>query len=78
MYALVYQSKANTVLGLNEIQEMFVKARRFNQKHEITGYLLFYSGDFIQSIEGKQETFIVAFLEHSTGQQARICHTSFF
>lgn len=61
MHALVYQSKAKPVVDLNEIQEMLVKARKYNQKHGITGYLLFYKGDFIQYLEGKKKPVLSLF-----------------
>lgn len=61
MYALVYQSKAKPVFGIQEIQEMLEKARRFNQKHGITGYLLFYKGDFIQYLEGSKKGLLSLF-----------------
>lgn len=61
MYCLVYQSKANPAFGLLQIEKMLQKARAFNQKHNITGCLLFYRGDFIQYLEGDQNDLLALF-----------------
>lgn len=61
MYALVYQSKAKLVFGIQEIQEMLKKARKFNREHQITGCLLFYKGDFIQYLEGNRKRILSLF-----------------
>lgn len=61
MYALVYQSKASTSLGMLQIQEMLKKSRKYNQEQQITGCLLFYKGDFIQYLEGDRKRILEVF-----------------
>lgn len=54
MYNLIYRSKATSILNQNQIQDMLIKARSFNQSNEITGCLLFYHEEFLQYLEGEE------------------------
>ena len=54
MFCLVYKSEASTSWGYAQIQEMLVKARKFNKANGITGCLLYYDGSFLQYLEGNQ------------------------
>jgi hypothetical protein len=40
--------------GLDQIQEMLLKAKVFNHQQGITGCLLYHQGEFIQYLEGNQ------------------------
>ena len=51
MYNLVYKSIAKT-LSTSQINEILVKSRDFNSKHDITGCLIYHEGVFIQYLEG--------------------------
>lgn len=54
MFALVYRSKTVPGFGKLQIQEMLLKARRFNESQRITGCLLYHGGEFLQYLEGNQ------------------------
>jgi len=52
MYTLTHESTAtNTVKGA-EMEELLEKARSNNQNDDITGYLIYYKGRFLQLLEG--------------------------
>lgn len=51
MYNLVYKSIAKT-LSASQVNEILVKSRDFNSKHDITGCLIYHEGVFIQYLEG--------------------------
>lgn len=54
MFSLVYRSRASLVFREDQIQDMLAQARRFNQKNNITGCLLYYQGEFLQYLEGEK------------------------
>ena len=54
MFALVYRSRAVPGFDRLQIQEMLLKARRFNESQGITGCLLYHDGEFLQYLEGNQ------------------------
>ncbi len=54
MYSLVYQSVASSQLRPEDLEELLVRARKFNRSQEITGCLLFFRDIFIQYLEGSQ------------------------
>ncbi|WP_394749831.1 BLUF domain-containing protein [Spongiimicrobium salis] len=54
MFNLVYKSKVNPIFGQTQIQDMLEKARVYNTKNGISGCLLFYKGEFLQYLEGKE------------------------
>ena len=49
---LIYTSRANQNIGDQEFNEILEKARNFNRRNRVTGYLLFNQGAFLQYIEG--------------------------
>ncbi len=50
--ALVYVSSAIYSLNYDEIDHLLTRARERNDKHGITGVLLYIGGNFMQYIEG--------------------------
>ena len=61
MYSLVYRSVAEPFVDTRIIREILETARNFNKKNDITGCLLFYHGEFIQYLEGRQTTVLKLF-----------------
>lgn len=61
MFSIVYRSIASPAFDKAKIKEMIERARRFNKKNHITGCLLFYNGEFVQYLEGKQVTILRLF-----------------
>lgn len=61
MFNLVYKSKASPIFGRAHIQDMLEKAREYNKKNDITGCLLFYKGEFLQYLEGKESNVLDLF-----------------
>ncbi len=55
MYTLTYESKATPLFKETGINDILVAARTFNASQGITGCLIFYSGRFLQILEGPQE-----------------------
>ena len=54
MFCLVYRSVSKTSFKQSDVEKMLSKARMANNKLGITGCLLYYSGEFIQYLEGNQ------------------------
>ncbi len=54
MFCLVYSSIAQPTVDNGVIRDILDTSRKFNSKKKITGCLLFYRGEFIQYLEGKQ------------------------
>lgn len=55
MHHIMYMSKATVAVPEEELKEMLAQWRKYNEKEDITGMLL-YSGDhFVQLIEGPAE-----------------------
>lgn len=54
MFCLVYRSIAQPIVDAGAIRAILETARDFNKKNQITGCLLYYQGEFIQYLEGKQ------------------------
>jgi len=54
MFSLVYKSVGKPGFGLEQIQEMLIKAKAYNHSKGITGCLLYHEGVFIQYLEGNQ------------------------
>lgn len=50
--SVFFVSSASSVLSDAEFERMLARARRRNQKSDITGVLLRYEGAFMQSLEG--------------------------
>ncbi len=56
MYELIYRSVANKDVTATDINNILKTAREFNAKNGITGCLLFHKNEFIQILEGQEET----------------------
>lgn len=52
MYEVTYYSIAKRNITKQDINEILVSSRSFNQKNDITGCLLYYRDQFIQVLEG--------------------------
>ena len=52
MYQLTYASTADEVVTISLVEDIVSKAKKNNEKHNITGFLLFNSGFFLQCLEG--------------------------
>ena len=52
---LIYCSAAPRPLSSNELRDLLVGARRYNERHGITGMLLYADGSFFQVLEGTPE-----------------------
>lgn len=61
MKALIYKSVATDGLSLEQIEQMLVKARMYNNSVGITGMLLYSNGDFVQYLEGDDATIDVLY-----------------
>lgn len=55
MRSLLYLSTATSLLSDEEIINILNTSRSFNQKHSITGLLLYHQGSFLQVIEGEKD-----------------------
>lgn len=60
MYNLVYKSIANSLTSA-QVDEILMESREFNDKHEITGCLIYHDGFFVQYLEGNAEIVLVLF-----------------
>jgi hypothetical protein len=56
MHHIIYLSSAVTPFTKPELMKLLEKARDHNSRHNITGILLYKDGNFLQAIEGDQET----------------------
>ena len=62
LIGLVYISFANNMkMSEDELKEILVKAREKNEKHNVTGMLLYRNGFFIQALEGEGNTVAALF-----------------
>lgn len=66
MFCLVYNSHAVTHMTRMDIQDILDTSIAFNKQHDVTGLLLYRDKQFMQILEGEQDT--VQFL-----YQRRIC-----
>jgi hypothetical protein len=55
MYFLVYVSSAVDLFSNDELIKLLEVSRRNNEKTEITGLLLYASGNFMQTLEGTEK-----------------------
>ena len=58
IYSVVYCSRASEGVDETEVQRIVTSAQIWNQKHQITGLLVFGSGIFFQWLEGPRERVI--------------------
>jgi hypothetical protein len=56
MYFLVYVSSAVNLFSDKELTDLLEVSRRNNEKVDVTGLLLYSSGNFMQVLEGPQKT----------------------
>ena len=56
MYQIIYYSTASLDVTKDNITEILLKSRRFNEKNAITGCLLYHDGIFLQILEGEEKT----------------------
>ena len=56
MFSLVYLSRANQMFSESELLELLRISRENNSRLQVTGLLLYKDGNFIQLLEGEQET----------------------
>jgi hypothetical protein len=54
-YCLVYLSSASNLLSEDELTNILHRSRQKNSESGITGILLYFNGNIIQVLEGKQE-----------------------
>jgi hypothetical protein len=56
MFELIYYSSANPNLDENDILDILKKSKEFNSKNQVTGCLLYHNNEFVQLLEGDEET----------------------
>ncbi len=56
IFSIVYASSANKELEEDELQEILREARSNNESAGISGLLLYANGNFLQVLEGEQES----------------------
>ena len=56
LYELLYTSVARWKMSSLELTELLEQSRKKNLKLNITGLLVYYSGEFIQVLEGEKNT----------------------
>jgi len=61
MLSIAYVSVATTPMTDDEIAELLTKSRLNNERHGITGALLYHRDRFIQIVEGDDETVLARF-----------------
>lgn len=61
MYQLIYASSATTLMNDQDLIDLLAQAREKNERLNITGLLLYRSGNFLQVLEGPKETVLSVF-----------------
>jgi hypothetical protein len=56
MYHLVYASSATTLMSEQDLIDVLAQAREKNERLGITGILLYRGGNFLQVLEGPEES----------------------
>lgn len=54
-YAITYVSTATPELANSGVEEVLKFSKEWNNKHNITGLLLYSDGNFFQILEGEKE-----------------------
>ena len=54
MKQLVYASTATEMVKLEDVEDIVAKAKATNKKENVTGFLVFNSGYFLQVLEGER------------------------
>lgn len=56
IHELLYRSRANSDLTTEDVLDILKTSQEFNFKHNITGCLLYFDKEFIQILEGDEQT----------------------
>jgi Sensors of blue-light using FAD len=56
VFSLLYLSQSTIPFSKQDLRELLTKSRENNSQLGITGMLLFKGGNFLQVLEGRQET----------------------
>jgi len=56
LYELVYVSLATTEMATSELVALLNQAQASNRRHNVTGLLVYHRREFMQILEGEQET----------------------
>jgi hypothetical protein len=56
VFCMVYVSSAVNPFSKDELLKLLEKSRKYNTKLEVTGMLLYKDGNFLQVLEGEQQT----------------------
>ena len=54
IYQIIYSSQAKTPMSIAGLEEILVDARAGNEKHQVTGVLVYVDGVFMQILEGEE------------------------
>jgi hypothetical protein len=54
----IYTSTATKLMTDEELNEMLVSSRKYNKENDITGFLLYCGGTFLQVLECKQDILV--------------------
>ena len=55
LHRIIYLSRAADNLSIEEVKQLWIKAKSNNEKTNVTGILLYIDGDFLQILEGEKE-----------------------
>ncbi|MGA1984686.1 MAG: BLUF domain-containing protein [Candidatus Sulfotelmatobacter sp.] len=61
IFSLLYLSKGTIPFSAKDLRELLDKARENNSRLGVTGMLLFRGGNFLQVLEGNQETVVALY-----------------
>ena len=65
MYHLIYRSQATVPLEAPQLVELLGQARDFNQRHDLTGLLLYTpEHEFLQVLEGEENIVLALYYQH--------------
>ena len=54
LYQIVYLSTANQPFSCDELGQLLLRARSYNEQHQLTGVLLYNDNEFLQVLEGRR------------------------
>ncbi len=54
MFSLVFKSNASINLNIHSYEQLIAKSEDYNHKNNITGFLIFHKGHFLQLMEGEE------------------------
>jgi hypothetical protein len=72
VFQLVYISRAHDGICYSDIQEILESSRQYNQKHNLTGLLVYKDDHFLQILEGEQEFVKEAFSEFTKDRRSML------